>query len=62
MEYITNISQEDFSIIMFNHLGRNWEIIKNFTDENDIQESILRRISELDAEFSANGTLSGESV
>lgn len=57
MEYIINNKNDDFTIIMFNHLDRNWEIIKDFTSELDIQESILRRASELDVEFSANGTL-----
>lgn len=57
MEYIINNKNDDSTIIMFNHLDRNWEIIKDFTSELDIQESILRRVSELDVEFSANGTL-----
>lgn len=57
MEYIINNKGEGFTIIMFNHLDRNWEIMKDFTSELDIQESILRRSNELDTEFSANGTL-----
>jgi hypothetical protein len=56
MEYITNISQEEFSIIMFNYMNRNWEIMKDFKDELDIQESIQRRIYELDAEAIVNGS------
>ena len=50
MEYITNVKNEDFSIIMFNYEGRNWEILKDFTGEEDIQSCIQRRIYQLDAE------------
>lgn len=51
MEYITNATGEDFSIIMFIYEGRNWEILKDFTNEEDIQSCIQRRIYELDAEL-----------
>ena len=57
MEYIINSKNESCQIILFEHDGRNWEIIL----DNDIKEflielSIMKRMDELDEEFKENNT------
>jgi len=57
MEYIVNSKNDDYQVILFQHDGRNWEIIL----DNDIKEflielSIMKRMDELDEEFKENNT------
>jgi len=55
MEYIINQNQEHFKIIMFEYDNRNWEIcFEHNTTEEEIQELITKRISELIIDYSDN--------
>jgi hypothetical protein len=55
MEYIINQNQENFKIIMFEYDNRNWEIcFEPNTTEEEIQELITKRISELIIDYSDN--------
>jgi hypothetical protein len=55
MEYIINQNQENFKIIMFEYDNRNWEIcFESNTTEEEIQELITKRISELIIDYSDN--------
>lgn len=55
MEYIINQNQETFKIIMFEYDGRNWEIcFEPEKSEEEIQELITRRISELIIDYTDN--------
>jgi len=55
MEYIINQNQENFKIIMFEYDNRNWEIcFEHNTTEEEIQELITKRISELIIDYSDN--------
>lgn len=55
MEYIVNQNQETFKIIMFEYDNRNWEIcFEPNTSEEEIQELITRRISDLIIDYLDN--------
>ena len=53
MEYIINVENENFIIVMFNYDGRNWEIC--LEAEADIQHFIHVRLDSLTDEFLLNG-------
>ena len=56
MEYIINVENENFIIIMFNYYGRNWEIcLEPDKNDSDIKLSIMKRVDELTDEFLLNG-------
>ena len=56
MEYIINVENENFIIIMFNYDGRNWEIcLEPDKNDSDIKLSIMKRVDELTDEFLLNG-------
>lgn len=56
MEYIINVENENFIIVMFNYDGRNWEIcLEALSTEADIQNFIHVRLDSLTDEFLLNG-------
>jgi hypothetical protein len=56
MEYIVNVENENFIIVMFNYDERNWEIcLDPLSTEVDIQYFIQVRLDSLTDEFLLNG-------
>jgi hypothetical protein len=56
MEYIINVENLDFKIILFQLDSKNWEIcIDPSSTEEEIQILITRRIDELTNDFLING-------
>ena len=56
MEYIINVENENFIIVMFNYDGRNWEIcLEALSTEADIQHFIHVRLRSLTDELLLNG-------
>lgn len=56
MEYIINVSQEEFDIILFEYKNRKWEIIIDIDlSERKIQSLITQRIEELENDLNEFG-------
>ena len=56
MEYIINVTDINFQIILFEFDGRNWEIcLEPDKNDSDIKLSIMKRVDELTDEFLLNG-------
>ncbi len=56
MEYIINVNEIDFQIILFEFDGKNWEIcLEPNKNDSEIKLSIMKRVDELTNEFLLNG-------
>lgn len=56
MEYIINVTDINFQIILFEFDGRNWEIcLEPDKNDSEIKLSIMKRVDELTDEFLLNG-------
>jgi beta-lactamase superfamily II metal-dependent hydrolase len=56
MEYIINVNDIDFQIILFEFDGKNWEIcLEPNKNDSEIKLSIMKRVDELTNEFLLNG-------